>query len=191
MSSAPTAAPTASPTAGVTQWDIDPAHSGVHFSIRHLMVSNVRGEFTRVSGHARIDPRDILNSSVHAVIDAASISTRDEKRDEHLRSADFLDVAAYPTIEFQSTRVARRADGSLEITGELTIHGVTRPVVLGVEYGESEVQDPWGNTKRGASATTRLNRKDFGLQWNVALETGGFVVGDELKVEIEVELLRK
>ena len=114
--------------------------------------------------------------------------------DRHLIGStrrDFLDVANYPTIEFQSTRVSRDSDGSLTIAGNLTIHGVTKEVVLGVEDGTSELVDPWGNTKRGASATTRLNRKDFGLRWNVALETGGFVVGDELKIEIDVELLKK
>ncbi|MGH7498851.1 MAG: YceI family protein [Gemmatimonadales bacterium] len=188
MSSATT---TAAPRADLTTWEIDAAHSSVHFSIRHMMVSNVRGEFTRVAGNVRVDPRDITRSTIEAVIDAASISTRDEKRDEHLRSADFLDVANYPTIEFKSTRLTRDAGGSLKLAGNLTIHGVTHEVVLDVEDAGTEVQDPWGNTKRGASATTRLNRRDFGLQWNVALETGGILVGDELKVEIDVELLKK
>ncbi len=189
MSSAATS-PATSRT-DVSHWDIDAAHSSVHFSVRHMMVSNVRGEFTRVSGSVTIDPRDITRSSVEAVIDAASVNTRDEKRDEHLRSADFLDVANFPTIEFKSTRISRDADGGLKLAGNLTIHGVTREVVLRVEDGGSELQDPWGNTKRGASASTRLNRKDFGLQWNVSLETGGILVGDELKVEIDVELLKK
>jgi polyisoprenoid-binding protein YceI len=179
------------PTSGLTQWEIDPAHSGVHFGVRHMMVSNVRGEFTRLSGTVQIDERDPSRSAVHAIIDAASISTRDDKRDEHLRSADFLDAANHPTIQFQSTRTSRGANGSLTIAGNLTIRGVTREVVLDVEDGGGELQDPWGNVKRGASATTRINRRDFGLRWNVALETGGILVGDELKVEIEVELLKK
>jgi polyisoprenoid-binding protein YceI len=186
MSSATTA-----PSTGLTQWEIDPAHSSVQFAVRHMMVSNVRGELTKVSGTVQIDTRDITRSSVHAVIDAASISTRDEQRDQHLRSPDFLDVANFPTIEFQSTRVTRDSNGALKLAGNLTIHGVTKEVVLEVEDGASELRDPWGNTKRGASATTRFNRKDFGLRWNVALETGGFVVGDELKIEIDVELLKK
>ena len=189
MSSATTTA--TAPSTGLTRWEIDPAHSSVQFSVRHMMVSNVRGEFTRLSGTVQIDSRDITRSSVHAVIDAGSISTREEKRDEHLRSADFLDVANHPTIEFQSTRVVREANGSLKLIGNLTIRGVTKEVVLDVEDGGSELRDPWGNTKRGASATTRIDRKGFGLQWNVALETGGIVVGDELKVEIDVELLKK
>ena len=188
MSSAPS---TATPRADVTNWEIDASHSSVHFSVRHMMVSNVRGEFTRVSGKVHVDPRDVTRSTVEAVIDATSISTRDEKRDEHLRSADFLDVANYPTIEFKSTRITRESDGSLRLAGNLTIHGVTREVVLDVEDTGTELQDPWGNTKRGASATTKLNRKDFGMQWNVALETGGILVGDGLKVEIDVELLKK
>jgi polyisoprenoid-binding protein YceI len=175
----------------VISWDIDPAHSSVQFAVRHMMVSNVRGEFTKVSGTVQIDTRDITRSSVHVVIDAASISTRDEQRDQHLRSPDFLDVANFPTIEFQSTRGARDSNGSLKLVGNLTIHGVTKEVVLDVEDSASELRDPWGNTKRGASATTRVNRKDYGLRWNVALETGGFVVGDELKIEIDVELLKK
>ena len=187
MSSATSTAP----STGLSQWEIDPAHSAAHFTVRHMMVSNVRGEFTRLSGVVQIDPRDITRSSVHAVIDASSISTREEKRDEHLRSADFLDVANHPTIEFRSTRVTREANGSLNVAGNLTIRGVTKEVVLHVEDGGIELKDPWGNTKRGATATTKLNRKDFGLQWNVALETGGIVVGDELKVEIDVELLKK
>jgi polyisoprenoid-binding protein YceI len=176
--------------ADVIHWDIDPSHSSAHFSVRHLMISNVRGEFARLSGSVTVDPRDITRSTVHAVIDAASVNTRDEKRDEHLRSGDFLDVANHPTIEFRSTRVTPKADGSLQVAGELTIRGVTREVVLEVE-DNGELQDPWGNTKRGATATTRLDRKNFGLQWNVALETGGWVVGDDVKVDIEVELLRK
>jgi polyisoprenoid-binding protein YceI len=185
--SSPTATAT---TPGLTQWEIDPAHSSVQFAVRHMMVSNVRGEFTKVSGTVQIDSRDISRSSVHVVIDAASISTRNEQRDQHLRSPDFLDVANFPTIDFQSTRVTRDSDGALKVVGNLTIRGVTKEVALDVEDGESELRDPWGNTKRGASATTKLNRKHYGLQWNVALETGGFVVGDELKIEIDVELLK-
>jgi len=178
-------------TPSLTQWEIDPAHSSVQFAIRHMMVTNVRGEFTKVSGTVEIDSLDLTRSSAHVVIDAASISTRNEQRDEHLRSPDFLDVANFPTIEFHSTRGTRDSNGTLKLVGNLTIHGVTKEVALAVEDGASELRDPWGNTKRGASATTRINRKDFGLQWNVALETGGFVVGDELKIEIDVELLKK
>jgi polyisoprenoid-binding protein YceI len=185
------AAATATTTPGLTQWEIDPAHSSVQFAVRHMMVSNVRGEFTKVSGLVQIDSDDITRSSVHVVIDATSISTRDEQRDQHLRSPDFLDVANFPTIEFQSTGVARDSKGALKVVGNLTIRGVTREVVLGVEDSGGELRDPWGNTKRGATATTRLNRKDYGLQWNVALETGGLLVGDEVRIDIDVELLKK
>ncbi|HET7468979.1 MAG TPA: YceI family protein [Gemmatimonadales bacterium] len=173
-----------------TTWNIDPAHSGVHFSIKHLVVATVRGQFDKVSGSVVIDPVDPAGSSVHAVIDAASIDTREPQRDAHLRSPDFLDVARFPTIEFRSTDVARTHEG-YAVTGDLTIHGVTRPVVLMVETADDEIRDHMGNVKRAATARTKLSRKDFGLTWNVALETGGFVVGDEIRIEIDVELLHE
>jgi polyisoprenoid-binding protein YceI len=155
-----------------------------------MMVSTVRGEFTKVSGTVQIDARDLSRSSVHVVIDAASINTRDPQRDAHLRSADFLDVDNHPTIEFDSTRIIRDS-GSLKLVGDLTIRGVTREVTLDVEDAGVELKDPWGGVRRGASAKTRVNRKDFGLQWNVALEAGGFVVGDDVRIEIDVELVKK
>ena len=173
-----------------TTWNIDPAHSGVHFSVKHLVVATVRGQFDKVSGSVVIDPVDPAGSSVHAVIDAASIDTREPQRDAHLRSPDFLDVERFPTIEFRSTKVARADDG-YAVTGDLTIHGVTRPVVLTVEATDDEIRDHVGNVKRAATARTKINRKDFGLPWNVALETGGFVVGDEIRIEIDVELLHQ
>jgi polyisoprenoid-binding protein YceI len=173
-----------------TTWNIDPAHSGVHFSIKHLVVATVRGQFDKVSGAVTIDLDQPARSSVHAVIDASSINTREPQRDAHLRSPDFLDVERFPTIEFRSTKVVQTGDG-YALTGDLTIHGVTRSVVLAVEASETEIRDPYGNVRRAASATTRINRKDFGLTWNVALEAGGFVVGDELRIEIDVELIRE
>lgn len=184
MSSAAT-----TPAAAVV-WDIDPTHTGVHFSVKHLMVTTVRGQFDKVVGHVVLDPRDLSRSSLTATIDAGSISTREAQRDAHLRSPDFLDTERFPTIEFRSTKFARSADG-FQVTGDLTIHGVTRPVVLEVESGDTELKDPFGNLKRGATATTRISRKDFGLEWNVALETGGFLVGDEVKIEIDVEVVRR
>ena len=180
----------ASSTDTTTTWNIDPAHSGVHFSVKHLVVATVRGQFDRVSGSITLDPTDLSRANVQATIDAASISTRDAQRDAHLRSADFLDAERFPTIEFRSTKVARSRDG-FTVAGDLTIHGVTRPVVLAVEASDAEIKDPYGNLKRAATATARINRKDFGLTWNVALETGGVLVGDELKIEIDVELVRQ
>ncbi|HEX5387340.1 MAG TPA: YceI family protein [Gemmatimonadales bacterium] len=187
MPSSASPASTAAP-AGVTLWDIDPAHSSAHFAVRHMMVANVRGEFARITGTVRLDSADVTRSSVEASIDTASINTGEPDRDAHLKSADFLDVQKYPTIEFRSTRVARAGIGELEITGDLTLHGVTRPVLLRVETDDSELKDPYGNVKRGATATTRISRKDFGLEWNVALEAGGFLVGDEVKITLDVEL---
>ena len=176
------------PVAATTTWDLDPSHTSVHFSVKHLMIATVRGEFSKVAGTVTLDPKDMTRSSISATIDAASVGTRDAQRDAHLRSPDFLDTEKFPTIEFRSTRVVRTAHG-FDVTGNLTIRGVTRPVVLQVETGGTELKDPFGNLKRGASATARINRKDFGLQWNVALEAGGFAVGDEVKIEIDVELI--
>jgi polyisoprenoid-binding protein YceI len=173
------------------RYDIDPAHSSVTFKVRHMMVANVRGELGQVSGHVTLDEADITRSSVTATIDAATISTRDAKRDEHLRSADFLDVAGYPLITFQSTRVQAGKGGALFVTGDLTIRGTTREVTLDVETPSAEVRDPWGNVKRGIAARARINRKDFGVSWNVALEAGGILVGDEISINLELELGRK
>jgi len=173
-----------------TTWKIDSAHSGVHFSVKHLVVATVRGQFDRVSGSVVIDPLDPAGSSVHALIDAASIDTREPQRDAHLRSPDFLDVERFPTIEFRSTTLTRTDDG-YSVSGDLTIRGVTRPVVLKVVTTDDEIRDHLGNLKRAASATAKINRKDFGLTWNVALETGGFVVGDEIRIEIDLELLHQ
>jgi polyisoprenoid-binding protein YceI len=173
-----------------TTWKIDAAHSGVHFSVKHLVVATVRGQFDKVSGSVDIDPFDPANSSIHAVIDAASIDTREPQRDAHLRSPDFLDVERFPTIEFRSTTVARTDDG-YTVSGDLTLHGVTRPVVLKVDATDDEIRDQAGNLKRAATARGKINRKDFGLTWNVALETGGFVVGDEIRIEIDLELIHQ
>lgn len=170
-------------------YEIDPAHSSVHFSVRHLMVSNVRGEFTKVTGTIRFDSDNPAASSVEAAIDASSINTREAQRDTHLKSADFLDSDKFPTITFRSKHIEPREGGGT-VTGDLTIHGVTREITLTVEDLTPEVQDPWGKRRIGASATTKLNRKDFGVAWNAALETGGLVVGDEVKVNIEVEAVR-
>jgi polyisoprenoid-binding protein YceI len=186
--SSPISAPSRS---GTSVWEIDPVHSSVNFSVRHVMVSNVRGEFTKLSGTVVLDAEDITRSRVRATIDAASVNTREPQRDEHLRSPDFLDTARFPTIEFSSTKLSPRGEGTLELTGDLTIHGITRQVLLQVESDGIELKDPFGNLKRGASATAKINRKDFDLQWNMALEAGGFVVGDEIKIVIDVELVKQ
>jgi polyisoprenoid-binding protein YceI len=174
-----------------TAWDVDPSHSSANFKVRHLMVSSVRGELGPVSGTIWIDDHDVERSYVDVSIDARGIATRDPKRDAHLRSADFLDVDNHPTVTFRSRGVQPAPGGRLVVAGDLTIRGVTRPVTLDVDPLSPVVADPWGNTKRGATARTRLNRKDWGLQWNVGLETGGVLVGDEVAVEIELELARR
>ncbi len=180
----------ASAPALASEWDIDPAHSQAQFSVRHMMVSTVRGQFDKVSGTVSLDDRDPGRSKVEVTIDASSIDTREPKRNEHLKSADFFDVAKYPTLSFRSTKV-EKVGSQLRITGELTMHGVTRPVVL-ISDGLSEPQkNPWGQTVRGASATGKLSRKEFGLTWNKALESGGVVVGDEVQLQIDVELVAK
>jgi len=170
-------------------YNIDPEHSYTGFKVRHLMVSNVKGSFGKVQGTVVIDDQDITKSTVNVTIDTSSIDTGVAKRDNHLRSPDFFDTAKYPTMTFVSSKVARNGNG-LKVTGNLTLHGVTRPVVLDVEGPSAESKDPWGNYRRGASATGTLNRKDFGLVWNKALETGGVAVGEEVHLIIEVEMIK-
>jgi polyisoprenoid-binding protein YceI len=181
---------TASLTSAPAVWQIDPAHSSAQFSVRHLMISNVKGEFTKVSGTIFFDPSNPSNSKVDVTIDAGSINTRDAQRDTHLKSAEFFDTEKFPTIEFRSTEVRSSGDGS-RITGDLTIHGVTRQVVLDVEGPTPEAKDPWGSTRIAASATTRIDRRDFGLVWNAALETGGVLVGDDVKITIDIEAIKQ
>jgi polyisoprenoid-binding protein YceI len=170
-------------------WVIDPAHSTVEFEARHLMVTKVRGRFGAVDGTIDI-AADPLQSSVRAVIEAASVDSGDAKRDEHLRSPDFFDVEQYPTIDFQSKSVAPRGADNYEVVGDLTVHGITRQVTLDLEY-HGEVIDPWGAKRAGFSAQTTVNRKDWGLEWNVALETGGFLVSDKVRLILEVEAVKQ
>ncbi len=178
--------------AGASTWEIDPAHTNVQFKIRHLMVSNVRGEFRAVKGSATVPSDDPTKASVKAVIETASIETGNADRDKHLRSADFLDVAKFPTMEFTSKRVEAAGSGRFQVVGDLLLHGVTREVTLEVEGPTRTITSPLdGSTRAGATAKTTLNRKEFGLSWNKALEAGGVVVGEEVQVEIEVELVRK
>ena len=181
----------ASPSlAFATEYVIDSAHSAAQFSVKHMMVSNVRGAFSKVTGKANIDETDITRSTVEATIDATTINTNEPKRDEHLRAADFFDTAKYPTITFKSTKVEKAGEG-LKVAGDLTMHGVTKPVTLNVEGFTTESKDPWGNFKRGGTATTKINRKDFGLGWNKVLETGGVAVGEEIAITLDLELNKK
>ena len=189
-SSAAPAAPVVASSAGAQPWDVDASHSSAGFKVRHLMVSHVRGELGTVSGTIWIDEQQPARSRVDVSIAAGEIATRDAKRDEHLRSADFLDVANHPTVTFRSTKV----DGDLahlRITGELTIRGAARPVTLEVDPLPPAIADPWGSTRRGATARTKINRKDWGLHWNLGLEAGGVVVGEDVAIEIEVELVKR
>src|ERR1035438_525434 len=171
-------------------YQIDSAHSRAQFSVRHLMVSNVRGEFTKLSGSLAYDASNPANSSLEARLEVASINTRDEQRDAHLKSPDFFDAEKFPELTFRSKQVAQDGDG-LRVTGDLTIHGVTREVTLTVEGPTPEVKDPWGGYRIGATAETKIRRKDFGMTFNMALEAGGVVVGDEVKISIEIEAARQ
>ena len=171
-------------------WSIDPAHSHVQFAVRHLVVSTVKGRFGDVGGTIALDEQHLAGSSVEVEIDAATVDTREERRDAHLRSADFLDVERFPTITFRSTRVEPGRGDAFRVVGDLTIHGVTRQVVL---EGEQTGRGPSlsGAEVIGFEATTKINRRDFGLTWNATLETGGVVVGDEVKITIDVEATRQ
>lgn len=173
-----------------TTWKIDPVHSNAQFKIKHMMISNVKGEFTVLNGVLSLNESDVTKSRIDASIDATTINTRDDQRDTHLKSADFFDVEKFPVLTFKSTRVAKAGDEELTVEGELTIHGVTRNVVFKVEGPTAPIKDPWGNTRIGLSAATRINRKDYGLVWNAALETGGILVGDDVTITLEVEFIK-
>lgn len=178
-------------TAATSTWQIDPNHSAAQFAVRHLAISTVRGAFTKVSGTVQMDDKDISKSSVEVTIDAASVDTRVADRDKDLRSDHFFDTAKYPTLTFKSTRVEQVAPGVLKVTGDLTIHGTTKQVVLEVEGPTVPVKDPWGNQRAAASASTKINRQDFGVKWNATMDNGGVVVGDEVSITIDVELVQK
>jgi len=175
---------------GRTTWAIDPAHSSVEFSVRHLMITTVRGRFTGVAGTAVVDAAAPATSVVEVVIDAASIDTREAQRDAHLRSADFFDVERFPTLTFRSTRLEGAPDGPFTLTGDLTIHGVTRPVVLEVEP-EGHITDAWGGFRSGFTARTTIRRSAFGLTWNQLLEAGGVTVSDEVKIALDIQLVQQ
>jgi polyisoprenoid-binding protein YceI len=172
------------------QWDIDPNHSTAQFTVRHLGISNVTGSFTKVSGAAQLNEQDITQSTVHAIIDVNSVDTRVEARDKDLRSPNFFDVEKYPTMEFKSAKIVKSGD-KLQVIGDLTIHGTTKQVTLDVDGPTPVTADPWGNQRRGLSATTTINRQDYGLHWNNRIASGEAVVGDTVKIQIDVELIKK
>jgi polyisoprenoid-binding protein YceI len=170
-------------------WTIDTVHSGINFSIRHMVISKVRGHFAKYTGTVNLDTNDLTRSVVEATIDASSIDTGTPQRDEHLRSADFFDVQQFPELRFKSTRIEKVEEDRYRVLGDLTIRNVTRPITLDVEYG-GQARDPWGNDRVGFVAKATLDRKDFGLKWNQALEAGGVLVGDRVEIELEVQAVK-
>ena len=172
-------------------WDIDPAHSTVEFSVRHMMVTTVKGQFQKVKGTVELDEKDPSKSTVEVSIETASIDTREAKRDAHLKSPDFFDAAKFPALTFKSTKIEKAGKGKFKITGDLTMHGITKVVVLAVEGPSASIKDPYGRTVRGVMATGKLDRKDWGMTWNKALDSGGFVVSDEVKLDINAELAER
>jgi polyisoprenoid-binding protein YceI len=181
-------ATTAPVETGVTTWNLDPSHSTVEFAVKHMMISTVRGRFSDLKGTVTVDEANPASAVVNAELAVASIDTRADQRDAHLRSPDFFDAGQFPTITFRSTKVERKGE-DLRVVGDLTIRGVTREVTLAVT-DEGRGRDPWGGERAGFSATTKINRRDFGLTWNQALETGGVLVGDEIKISIDTEFVR-
>ncbi len=174
-----------------SNWTIDPVHSVAGFKVKHMMISDVQGSFRDVQGTVVLDQENIQGSKVDVTIAASSIDTGTQKRDDHLRSADFFDVETYPTLTFVSTQVKEVSGTEFTLVGDLTIHGVTREVELQVTGPTAEAKDPWGNLRRAAKATTRINRKDFGLTWNTALETGGVLVGEDVLIELDIQFIKQ
>jgi len=172
-------------------WQIDSSHTNVEFTVRHMMISNVKGQFQKTLGTITADGTDPASAKIDATIDASSVDTRVDKRDAHLKSPDFLDVAKFPTITFKSTKIEAAGPNQWKVTGDLTVHGVTKPVVLDVEGAGAPIHDPTGHMRAGASATTKIDRRDFGLIWNKALEAGGVLVGNEVAISIDVEAVKK
>jgi len=174
----------------VTTWKLDPTHSVAEFKVKHMMISNVKGTFGGLTGTLTLHETDRTLSSVEASIDASTIKTGDDQRDGHLKSPDFFDVEKYPTLTFKSTNIDSTGGADYEVTGDLTLHGVTKPVTFTVEDVSEPSKDPWGNQRIGLSATTKINRKDFGLEWNSALETGGLLVGEQVTITLEVQFIK-
>jgi polyisoprenoid-binding protein YceI len=177
-------------TPAISTWNIDPVHSVAEFKVKHMMISNVKGHFTGVKGVLSLHETDVIFSGVEAAIEVATINTRDEGRDAHLKSADFFHADQFPTMSLKSTGISRNADGDLVVAADLAIRGVTRKVEFLVDGPTPAAKDPWGNTRIGFSATTRINRKDFGLIWNAALETGGLLVGEEITITLDLQFVK-
>ncbi len=174
----------------VTAWNIDPAHSSAEFKVKHMMISNVKGKFAGISGQLVLDESDSTRSTIEAEIPVATVNTQDDQRDAHLKSADFFDAEKFPTFKFKSLSVRITGPGEHEVVGELTIHGVTKVVTFAVEGPSLPGKDPWGNTRIGLSATTKINRKEFGLGWNAALETGGVLVGEDIAITLDIQFIK-
>ena len=177
--------------AATSNWQIDPAHSAAQFAVRHMAISTVRGAFSKVTGTMVFDDKDITKSTVEVVIDVSSIDTRQPDRDKDLKSDHFFDAANFPTITFKSKKVEQVSPGKLKVTGDLTIRGTTKEVVLDVDGPTAPIKDPWGNQRVAANATTKINRQDYGVKWNANLDNGGVVVGDDDSIVIDVELLKQ
>jgi polyisoprenoid-binding protein YceI len=176
--------------ASLITWKIDPAHTAAEFKVKHMMIANVKGTIKGITGDLTEHTTDASLSSIEATLDVSTLNTGEPQRDGHLKSPDFLDLEKYPTIIFKSTQVERKGEDEYAVTGDLTIHGVTRPVTLSVEGPTPPQKDPWGNVRIGLEATTKIDRKDFGLTWNTALETGGILVGDTVHITIEAEFIK-
>ena len=180
---------TAAPASTIT-WKIDPAHSHAEFKVKHMMISNVKGSFSGLSGTLIENTADPARSQVEATIDISSINTGDEQRDAHLKSPDFFHHEEHPVMTFKSTKIEKKGDQEYGVTGDLTVHGVTKPLTFIVEGPSAPGKDPWGNTRIGLSATAKINRKDFGLTWNAALETGGILVGEDVQITLDVQFIK-
>jgi polyisoprenoid-binding protein YceI len=180
---------TANPST-LSTWKLDPAHSAAEFKVKHMMISNVKGKFHGLSGVLSLDEADLTRSSVEASVDVTSLNTGDAQRDGHLKSADFFEAEKFPAMTFKSTTIESLGEGAYDAAGDLTLHGVTKPVTFHVEDVSKPSKDPWGNLRIGLSATTRINRKDFGLTWNAALEAGGVLVGDEIAIALDVQFIK-
>jgi polyisoprenoid-binding protein YceI len=178
-------------TPAITIWNVDSTHSVVEFKVKHMMISHLKGNFTSVTGTLSLDEADLTQSSVEAAIEIASVHTRDEGRDAHLKGEDFFHAEQFPTMQLKSTHIALKSDGELVVTGDLTIKGVTHSVRFAVEGPSPATKDPWGNTRIGLSATTKINRKDFGLTWNAALEAGGLMVSEDVTISLDLEFVKQ
>jgi len=177
--------------AQTTAWKVDPNHTAAQFSVKHLGVSTVRGAFMKTTGEVQLDEKDITKSQIDVTVDTTSVDTRNETRDKDVKSPNFLDVATYPTMTFKSKRITSAGDGKLKLTGDLTLHGVTKEVTFDVDGPSPAIKDPWGNLRRGASATATINRQDFGINYNKMLDTGGLVVSNDVQITIDIEFIRK